>query len=210
MAKREMNMISIEKMDEIMNDYFPTFEVVDFHGEELTVQKRIPFALVCEMVKKVADACFDENGEFSPEIRDFALRLCCVEAYTNVRLPEDNVEHQYEIVGRSDLWSIMLRVIDSDQMDEICNAIQDRIDARLDANRAAFEHEINKLTQALDEMGKQVTELFGSVSPEDLQALLGAIGEHGVDEEKIVQAVVAAQNKVREEAKMEEAAADGE
>lgn len=210
MAKKEMNMISIEKMDEIMNDYFPTFEVVDFHGEELTVQKRIPFALVCEMVKKVADACFDENGEFSPEIRDFALRLCCVEAYTNVRLPEDNVEHQYEIVGRSDLWSIMLRVIDSDQMDEICNAIQDRIDARLDANRAAFEREINKLTQALDEMGKQVTELFGSVSPEDLQALLGAIGEHGVDEEKIVQAVVAAQNKVREEAKMEEAAADGE
>lgn len=208
MAKKEMNMISIEKMDEIMNDYFPAFEVVDFHGEELTVQKRIPFALVCEMVKKVADACFDENGEFSPEIRDFALRLCCVEAYTNVRLPEDNVEHQYEIVGRSDLWSIMLRVIDSDQMDEICNAIQDRIDARLDANRAAFEHEINKLTQALDEMGKQVTELFGSVSPEDLQALLGAIGEHGVDEEKIVQAVVAEQNKARE--KKTEEAKDGE
>lgn len=208
MAKRKMKMISIEKMDEIMNDYFPTFEVVDFHGEELTVQKRIPFALVCEMVKKVADACFDENGEFSPEIRDFALRLCCVEAYTNVRLPEYNVEHQYEIVGRSDLWSIMLRVIDSDQMDEICNAIQDRIDARLDANRAAFEREINKLTQALDEMGKQVTELFGSVSPEDLQALLGAIGEHGVDEEKLVKAVVAEQNKVRE-AKAEEVA-DGE
>ena len=208
MAQKEMKMISIEKMDEIMNDYFPTEETVDFHGEELTVQKRIPFALVCEMVKKVADACFDDNGEFSPEVRDFALRLCCVEAYTNVRLPEDNVEHQYEIVGRTDLWSIMLRVIDSDQMDEINNAIQDRIDARLDANRAAFEHDVNRMLDAVNEVGKQVSDLFNNVSTEDIQKLVGALGEHGVDEEKIVQAVVAEQNKAREE-KAEEAK-DGE
>lgn len=208
MAKKEMKMISIEKMDEIMNDYFPAAETVDFHGEELTIQKRIPFALVCEMVKKVADACFDENGEFSPEVRDFALRLCCVEAYTNVRLPEDNVEHQYEIVGRSDLWYVMMREIDQDQMNEINNAIQDRIDARLDANRAAFEHEVNKMLDAVNEIGKQVSDLFNNVSTEDIQKLVGALGEHGVDEEKIVQAVVAEQNKARE-AKAEEVA-DGE
>ena len=208
MAKKEMKMISIEKMDEIMNDYFPAAETVDFHGEELTIQKRIPFTLVCEMVKKVADACFDENGEFSPEVRDFALRLCCVEAYTNVRLPEDNVEHQYEIVGRSDLWYVMMREIDQGQMDEINNAIQDRIDARLDANRAAFEHEVNKMLDAVNEIGKQVSDLFNNVSTEDIQKLVGALGEHGVDEEKIVQAVVAEQNKARE-AKAEEVT-DGE
>lgn len=208
MAKKEMKMISIEKMDEIMNDYFPAAETVDFHGEELTIQKRIPFALVCEMVKKVADACFDENGEFSPEVRDFALRLCCVEAYTNVRLPEDNVEHQYEIVGRSDLWYVMMREIDSDQMDEINNAIQDRIDARLDANRAAFEHDVNKMLDAVNEIGKQVSDLFNNVSTEDIQKLVSALGENGVDEEKIVNAVVAAQNKARE-AKAEEVT-DGE
>ena len=208
MAKKEMKMISIEKMDEIMNDYFPAAETVDFHGEELTVQKRIPFATVCELVRKVADACFDDNGEFSPEVRDFALRLCCVEAYTNVRLPEDNVEHQYEIVGRSDLWYVMMREIDQGQMDEINNAIQDRIDARLDANRAAFEHDVNKMLDAVNEIGKQVSDLFNNVSTEDIQKLVAALGEHGVDEEKIVQAVVAEQNKARE-AKAEEVT-DGE
>ena len=68
MAQKEMKMISIEKMDEIMNDYFPAEETVDFHGEELTVQKRIPFALVCEMVKKVADSCFNEDGICNNEL----------------------------------------------------------------------------------------------------------------------------------------------
>ena len=208
MAQKEMKMISIEKMDEIMNDYFPAEETVDFHGEELTVQKRIPFALVCEMVKKVADSCFNEDGEYSPEVRDFAMKLCCVEAFTNVRLPENNVEHQYEIVGRSDLWYVMTHMIDQDQMDEINNAIQDRIDARLDANRAAFEHDVNKMLDAVNDVGKQVSDLFNNVSTEDIQKLVGALGEHGVDEEKLVQAVVAEQNKARE-AKTEEVA-DGE
>lgn len=208
MAQKEMKMISIEKMDEIMNDYFPAEETVDFHGEELTVQKRIPFALVCEMVKKVADSCFNEDGEYSPEVRDFAMKLCCVEAFTNVRLPENNVEHQYQIINRTDLWFRMLQVIDPYQMDEIDNAIQGRIDARLDANRAAFEHDVNRMLDAVNEVGKQVSDLFNNVSTEDIQKLIGALGEHGVDEEKIVQAVVAEQNKAREE-KSEEAK-DGE
>lgn len=208
MAQKEMKMISIEKMDEIMNDYFPAEETVDFHGEELTVQKRIPFALVCEMVKKVADSCFNEDGEYSPEVRDFAMKLCCVEAFTNVRLPENNVEHQYQIINRTDLWFRMLQVIDPYQMDEINNAIQDRIDARLDANRAAFEHDVNRMLDAVNDVGKQVSDLFNNVSTEDIQKLVAALGEHGVDEEKIVQAVVAEQNKARE-AKTEEVT-DGE
>lgn len=213
MAKKETKMISIETMDEILSDHFPTAEVTDFYGQEIIVQKRIPFALMSELVQKVADACFSDEGEYMPEIRDFALRLCCVEAYTNIRLPQENVEHQYEIVGCAELWRIVANCIDQDQLEQICDAIQDRIQARLDSNRAAFEREINKLTQALDEMGKQVTELFGSVSPEDLQALLSAIGENGVDEEKIVKAVVAEQNKARDnvvELPVKEAAEDGE
>lgn len=208
MAKKEMKMISIEKMDEIMNDYFPAAETVDFHGEELTIQKRIPFALVCEMVKKVADACFTDEGEYQPEVWEFAMKLCFVEAYTNVRLPEDNVEHQYQIIGRTDLWEVMMQVIDQWQVKEIADAIKERIDARLDANRAAFEHDVNKMLDAVNEIGKQVSDLFNNVSTEDIQKLVGALGEHGVDEEKIVQAVVAEQNKARE-AKAEEVT-DGE
>lgn len=213
MAKKETKMISIETMDEILADHIPVVEIAEFYGQEIIVQKRIPFLLMRELVQKVADACFSDEGEYMPEIRDFALRLCCMEAYTNIRLPQENVEHQYEIVSCTELWRSVAGCIDEDQLEQICDAIHDRIDARLDNNRAAFEREVNKMIEALDEAGKQVTEVFGSISAEDLQNLIQALGENGVDEEKIVQAVVAEQNKVRDnvvELTVKEAAAAAE
>lgn len=207
MAKKEMEKISIEKMDEILSDYFPDSETVDFHGVNLTILKRIPFSTACEMVRKVADACFGEDGEYKPEIRDFALKICCVEAYTNVRLPSDNVEHQYDIVYGTDLFDVMFQVIDSCQLNEIMDAVQDRIDVRNEANRVLFESELNHMMKTIGELGAQITDLFGSVSAEDIQNMVKALGD-GVDEGKLVSEVVAAQNKAREETA--EAAADGE
>ena len=64
------------------------------------------------------------------------------------------------------------------------------------------------MTNALSEAGKQINDLFAGVNADDLQKLVAALGEHGVDEEKIVQAVVAEQNKLREE--QAEEPADGE
>ena len=66
----EQNMVSIEKLDEIMNDYFPAVEVVDWHGAELEVKKKIPAAVMYDLVRNVADACFDkETGEYWIDVR---------------------------------------------------------------------------------------------------------------------------------------------
>ena len=194
----EQNMVSIEKLDEIMNDYFTAVEVVDWHGAELEVKKKIPAAVMYDLVRNVADACFDkETGEYLPEVRDFAERVAIVSAYANVRLPEDDVEHLHDILYRTDLYEVVWKSICSDQLLAISDAIDQRIEARTEANRVAFEYEVQNIIESVRQLGEQINQLFEGITPEDLKAMIAAIGEDGVDEEKIVQAVVAEQNKAR-------------
>ena len=203
----EQKMISIEKMDEIMNDYFPAQEVIDFHGQELVVQKLIPLVTMFKMVQDLADACFDpETGEYLPEVFETAKRIAVVNAYTNVRLPE-KAEHQYQLLHRTDLWEKVYAAINIDQMLEIEDAVAMRIRVRRDANRVEFEHTIQQVMNYVTEIGEQMNSVFGDVSKEDMKKLIGAIGMDGVDEAKLAQAVVQEQNRIREE---KEGVADGE
>ena len=60
----EEKMISIEKMDEIMKDYFPETETVDFHGQELVITKVIAPEDMFELVRQIADGCFAPDGTY--------------------------------------------------------------------------------------------------------------------------------------------------
>lgn len=200
--------VTYETIREAMNDHCPQVEILDWYGVEITVQKIVPFLTMKEIVEDVAGACFnDDTGEYMPELMDIALRICVIDAYTNIVLPGDP-EEQNRILYGTGLWSGISELIDEDQFNAIELAISRRVKARLDTNRAEFEHELNAMTNALSEAGKQINDLFAGVNADDLQKLVAALGEHGVDEEKIVQAVVAEQNKLREE--QTEAPADGE
>lgn len=200
--------VTYETIREAMNDHCPQVEILDWHGVEITVQKIVPFLTMKEIVEDVAGACFnDDTGEYMPELMDIALRICVIDAYTNIVLPGDP-EEQNRILYGTGLWSGVSELIDEDQFNAIELAVSRRVKARLDVNRAEFEHELNAMTNALSEAGKQINDLFAGVNADDLQKLVAALGEHGVDEEKIVQAVVAEQNKLREE--QAEAPADGE
>lgn len=194
----EQNMVSIEKLDEIMSDHFPAVEVVEWHGTELEIRKTISAATMYDLVRKVANACFDETtGEYLSEVRDFAERVAIVSAYTNVQLPDDDTEHLYDILYRTDLYDAVWKNICSDQLLAISDAIDQRIETRTEANRAMFEREVQNIIDSVQQLGEQISQLFDGITPEDLKAMISAIGEGGVDEEKIVQAVVAEQNKAR-------------
>lgn len=200
MAKKEDKMISVAKMDEIMDERFPNFVSVDYYGEELRIRRVIEFDTFTEIVQSVVRACFRENdGAYMPENKDYAIRLCVIDAYSNVRLP-DNKDKRYKMTYCSDLFDTIVSEISVSQYEAMIDAIEEGIMARNDMNRQLFEHGTQIVTDEIAELGKQLGELFGGVSPEDLQKLVSAVGEGGVDEEKLVQAVVAEQNKLRESA----------
>lgn len=195
----EKKMISAEQMDEIIEERFPGYGVVDYYGQELIVSRLVPFEVFSGIVRKVIDACFSEGtGEYLPENKEFALRMCVVEMYTNVRMPKD-VEKLYGILYGTDLYEKVLGEISGYQYEAMIDAIDAGIEARNNANRRLFEHELQEAMEQFAQIGQSVQELFSSISPESVRKMVDAIGEHGIDEEKLVQAVVAEQNRIRGE-----------
>lgn len=207
----EEKKISIEKMDEILGDYFPATDTVDFHGQALVVQRMIAPDRMFELVQQISDGCFAPNGTYMPEVFDLLLRAGIVDEYSNVRLPE-NSEHISRILYGTDLYETVIAHISSGQYNAVYDAIWERINARNNMNRALFESEIQQAVTGLQNMTEQLAQLFGDVSTDDIKTFIGALGENGIDEEKIVQAVVKEQNALREQPKPEviEGGADGE
>ena len=200
MAKKEEAMISVEKMDEIIEERFPDFSVVDYYGQELIIRRTVPYEIFSGIVQRAVEACFNsDTGEYLPENRDFAVRLCVIGAYTNVRMPE-NVEKQYRMLYGTDLYTRVIREIDDDQWDAMIDAISDGISVRNEANRVMFERGMQTVSDQIEQIGQNLQTIFNDVSTEDLRKFVDAIGANGIDEEKLVQAVVAEQNKARENA----------
>lgn len=191
--------IAYETIQEAINDHCPRVELLDWYGITITVQKIVSFKKMSEIVQRVAAACFgQEDGSYMPEVMNTALRLCVFEAYTNIELPDDMDEQNFLIFG-SGLWDYVTALIDADQLGTIELAINRRVKARLDTNRAEFEHAVNTVVESIAALSEQMSGLMDGVTPEDIRTMISAIGENGIDEAKIVQAVVAEQNRAREE-----------
>ena len=191
--------IAYETIQEAMNDHCPRVELLDWCGIEITVQKIVPFQKMSEIVQRVAASCFGkDDGSYMPEVMNTALRLCIFDAYTNIELPDDMDEQNFLIFG-SGLWDLVTALIDADQLGTIELAINRRVKARLDTNRAEFENAVNQVIQSIAALSEQMGSLMEGVTPEDIRTMISAIGENGIDEAKIVQAVVAEQNRSRQE-----------
>ena len=196
----EQKMISISKIDEIMEERFPNYDTIDYYGEDLAIRRVIPFSSFSAIVRRVSEVCFDQDtGEFAPDKMDFAIRICIIEAYTNVRLP-DETEHQYRILYWTDLVDVVMGHISMTQYNAMVSAIQDAVCVRNNANKVLFDNAVNEVLSKITDVGDSITEAFKAISPEDIQTLVSAIGANGIDEEKLAKAVVAEQNKARESA----------
>ena len=193
----EMKRITIENMAEVISDRFPNEQHIDYYGNDLVVKWALPFYIVKALVASIADSCFDnETGVYTPENKDFAVRLCVVGAYTNVDIPADP-EEQYTLLYGTDLIRYVFSAINPDQLDVIMKSVDERCKDRFDARRNAMEREFELFMDGAKQLLDSVAGLFDGVSQDDMKKMIGAIGENGIDEEKIVKAVVAEQNKLR-------------
>ena len=192
MSKR----IAFDNITEIMNDYYPETDTVEWRGVEITVRRIIPIEWMSEIVKRVENSCFSDDGEFTPETMEFGIRVCVIAAYTNIDIPLD-MELQNRLVFGTDLWDAVVPAISGTQLQEIYSCSMRRVQARTEANRAEFEHEIKKATDMIAELGEKIGDMFNDITPEDVKKMIAAIGENGIDEDRLVQAVVAEQNKTR-------------
>ena len=183
---------------EILNDRTAKTNTFDFCGTEIEVRDMIPFDDYCTAIEHIIDCCYDnDSGEYLPELRELTTRMVITAYYTNLALPED-MEELERMMFCAELMDAIYERVNPVQLRELHKAVAKRCDIRNEANRRYFDSELRKVTDGVWAMASEIRGFFSGISDKDMKRLAKALISGKIDEEKIVEAVIKAQNEKRE------------
>lgn len=195
MARKEAR-ISVNKLESVMNRTVTSIPLDGADGVEIRVKFNLTLSEVLQFVEDVVSSCIDtESGTYTPEIMWFSVYSSVLTRYANFNLPS-NVEKQYDLIYNTDAVEQVMACINMNQYKEIVEAVQ----ARIAHERAVMENsvieKINKLVSRMNAYVEQSENLFGSVDSDDMSAVVRNLADIGkIDEEKLIKALAAAQNR---------------
>lgn len=185
---KRISVTAFEKATE--STYEPTVNV-KWNGLNLVIKKHLNLAEMAKFVDVCVKACFNpDDASYAPEAKDLAIRSCIVALYTNVALPK-SIAKQYELIYHSMILDTISVNVDQTQLGAIIRAIDDKVEHLASANIEMVNKQMNDLCGALDGVQKQVSEIFGGVSADDIKGVMDVLTNGGLDEEKLVKAYMA-------------------
>lgn len=196
MAKTEKK-VSIALFDKIAKEHFNNEVAIQWHEAEVKVRRSLPLADVLAFVDEVVESCFHEQYGYMPEVRDFAIKSNVLSRYANFSLP-DNLEHRYQMVYFTDAVDVVCEAINTTQLQEIVDAIDDKIEFHCNTRTVEVQKRIEQAASAIEELRNNTEALFSGVSQDDMRTLMGAIAESGLDEQKIVKAYMEQKQAVQQ------------
>ena len=186
MAKGEKK-VSIALFDKIARTHFQNENVIQWHEAEVRVKRTLSLTEMLSFVDDVVGSCFHDKMGYMPEVKDFAIKSNILTRYANFSMPDD-LEHRYQMVYGTDAVDVVCSAIDTVQLQEIVNSINSKIRFLCDSKANLIQECINSVLETMEEMRDNTKDIFDGLSQEDLKALMGAITEHGLSEQKIVEA----------------------
>ena len=186
MAKTEKK-VSIALFDKITKEHFNNEITIWWHEAEVKVRCSLPLTDVLAFVDDVVGSCFHEQYGYMPEVKDFVIKTNILSRYANFSLP-DNLEHRYQMVYFTDAVDTVCGAINTTQLQEIVDAIDEKIQFRCDTRAAEVQKRIDQVVGAIEDMSNKTEALFSGVSQDDMKTLMSAVAESGLDEQKIVKA----------------------
>lgn len=144
----------------------------DWNGLSIRISPTLPINKMLEFTANVVESCFDNDGNYIPEILDFAVKYNIIDKYTNIALPKD-MSKQYELLTRSNICDFILQFVDQHQFNEMIRAIDRRL-------RHLSEARVSELHAAI----KRVIDIFST-----LQERISVAADNlaGVDMEELMQ-----------------------
>lgn len=182
--------ISINAFDKIAKETYTPTETIEWNGIEVTIKRTLSFEEMMTFVDSVVKSCFTiDKGTYLPEVKDFAIKSCILEMYSNFSLP-NNTEHKYNLIYCTDAIQAVLQHINVQQFNEIVQAINDKLDNLAQEDIEMVHRQMNDLYTAFDNLQKQFSGVFEGINADDVSKLVNAITDNKLDEEKLVKAYV--------------------
>lgn len=188
------NRIDASTLIEAVNKVSEQTAEFEWNGMNVVVNRVLPMKTMMEFVDYVTKTCFGEDGEYLPEVKDFAIKSCLLEMYANFDLPTD-LSTRYAVIYNSDIVDAVLNCIEGRQFGEIINAIEQKIANLAQANVQMVYAQMNHINDEFENLQNNITALFTGVSQDDLKKLVNAVSNGNIDEGKIVQSFVSQKKK---------------
>lgn len=188
MAKKTKKRITINAFEKTLEHGIPETITIEWNGLEVDIKPTLSLGEMYGFVNGVVSVCINqETGAYNAEIKDFAIKMMVLENYANFTLPK-NSERAYELIYRTEAYFKVKERINPVQFDEICEAIDAKIEYILKSNVEAVNKQINEMLSSMDNIQEQFSSLLGDVDGEDIKGLIGAITNGKFDEEKLMKA----------------------
>lgn len=181
--------ISINAFESVVKENFENTVTKEWFGIPVTITKTISFEEVVNFVAEVADNCFLSDGRYIPEAMQALINCGVVRHYTNINLPA-NLSSAYELVMRSGIIDFIMSEINSNQYNDIIIAIRDKIEYACDTNVTEFRNSLEDMMESMTDLQQKTKDLFGKISPDEIQTLLAAFGDDQAVENKVVDAYI--------------------
>ena len=189
MAKAKTKKITVSEFRKAVNDNFQNVVEYEWCGLPIAITKTISMKDALEFISEVVNACFSEDSlTYVPTAKDVAIRIMVIRKYTNISLPE-SYEDMYDLLYRSDIVSAVAEEINRSQFMTILQSIDENIDYIKSTNVSANK-QLDSAGDKLEELINTVSGLFEGVSSGDVKSLVSSIATGGINENKLVEAVI--------------------
>ena len=138
------NRIDASTLIEAVNKISEPTAEFEWNGMSVVVNRVLPMETMMEFVDYVTKTCFGDDGEYLPEVKDFAIKSCLLEMYANFNLPED-LPTRYAVIYNSDIVDAVLNHIEGRQFGEIINAIEHKVSNIAQANIQAVMNQMQHI-----------------------------------------------------------------
>lgn len=190
MAKKEAR-ISVNKLESVVHNDSKAVELYGGDGVSMEIHPVLSLREMMQFVENVVSSCFDaDTGRYTPEAKEFAIRANIVTLYANFNLPT-SIEKQYDLLYKSYVVSQLMEHIDTEQLKEIREAIDARIEHEVRILESTLASKTQEVINRVNSLAEQMEAIFGDVDGESLSDIVRQFTSMGdVNSDTIAEAVI--------------------
>ena len=185
MSDNKTKNVTVSEIKEHIDFTIQEFDA-EYNGLTFLVKPILTIEEMAMMVSNVVESCFSDEGEYYPQVLEYAFRCEIIDRYTNITLPQ-NINEKY-LLTYSGIIDVIKEKVDNVQLRDIYNAINDKIGYIKQSNVEAISKQIGEIYSIIDGLQDQFGELYQGVDGKDLMKILQSLSENGISEEKLVEA----------------------
>ena len=179
--------ISVNAFEKAAEAAYNKTETITWNGLEVTVSPTLSLGNAIKLARDVVDLCFTDDGEYMPEVKDYAFRAFVLERYANFTLPK-NTETQYRIIYTTDAYESVWNVLNKRQLASIEEAIDKRIAHKLAIDTSRVNQQMESLYAEFAKLESILSNTFEGIDESTMTGLIDAIQNGKLDEGKLVDA----------------------